>query len=538
MTRLAEGRSALDRGAWEAARLAFEAALDEEETPEALEGLGWALFWLDRAHEGLDLRERAFRLRRERGDLRGAARLACGLAVDSLDFHGMGWAAAWLERARRLLDGLEPGPEHGWVSLWEGHFALMNDRDVEKARARSREALELARAHRLAELETLAVALDGLVLVAEGQVEEGMRRLDGAATDALAGEMSDLDAVGATCCFLVHACERVRDYDRAARWAERVERFGREWGIVPALTVCRTQHAAMLLGRGEWAAAEDELQRTIDRLSASRPLLASEGFEQLGELRRRQGRWEEAEELFARVGARSMSLLGRGAIALDRGDAAAAVDLLERFLRRTPGDNWSGRAAALELLVRAHVALGRAGEARAGLERLRELAARVPTPTIRAAAALGEGALAEADGQVENARRLVEDAVDLLLAAPAPFEAARARVDLARLLAKAGRPGPAGQEARAALETFQRLGAAREALRAERLLEPVASSPLSPREVEVLRLVAQGLADKEIADRLHLSGHTVHRHISNIRRKLGLPSRAAAVAWAAQNRIL
>jgi ATP/maltotriose-dependent transcriptional regulator MalT len=294
----------------------------------------------------------------------------------------------------------------------------------------------------------------------------------------------------------------------------------------------------MLLGRGEWAAAEDELQRTIDRLSASRPLLASEGFEQLGELRRRQGRLEEAEELFARVGARSMSLLGRGAIALDRGDAAAAVDLLERFLRRTPGDNWSGRAAALELLVRAHVALGRAGEARAGLERLRELAARVPTPTIRAAAALGEGALAEADGQVENARRLVEDAVDLLLAAPAPFEAARARVDLARLLAKAGRPGPAGQEARAALETFQRLGAAREALRAERLLEPVASSPLSPREVEVLRLVAQGLADKEIADRLHLSGHTVHRHISNIRRKLGLPSRAAAVAWAAQNRIL
>jgi DNA-binding CsgD family transcriptional regulator len=50
--------------------------------------------------------------------------------------------------------------------------------------------------------------------------------------------------------------------------------------------------------------------------------------------------------------------------------------------------------------------------------------------------------------------------------------------------------------------------------------------------------VAEGLPDKEIAERLHLSGHTVHRYISNIRRKLSLPSRSAAVAWAAQQGLL
>jgi DNA-binding CsgD family transcriptional regulator len=66
----------------------------------------------------------------------------------------------------------------------------------------------------------------------------------------------------------------------------------------------------------------------------------------------------------------------------------------------------------------------------------------------------------------------------------------------------------------------------------------VETGGLTSREIEVLRLVAEGLADKEIADRLHLSGHTVHRHISNIRRKLGLPSRSAAVAWAAQHGLL
>ena len=55
---------------------------------------------------------------------------------------------------------------------------------------------------------------------------------------------------------------------------------------------------------------------------------------------------------------------------------------------------------------------------------------------------------------------------------------------------------------------------------------------LTPRELEVLRLVADGLSDADIADRLVLSPHTVHRHVANIRRKLGLHSRAAAAAYA------
>ena len=132
-----------------------------------------------------------------------------------------------------------------------------------------------------------------------------MRRLDEATSAALGGEMRQLDAVGTTCCLLVHACERARDYERASQWAERIERFTVEWGIAPALTVCRTQHAAMRIGRGEWAKAEEELVAAVERLTVSRPLLVVEGLEQLGELRRRQGRWEEAEELFARAEGRS-----------------------------------------------------------------------------------------------------------------------------------------------------------------------------------------------------------------------------------------
>jgi tetratricopeptide (TPR) repeat protein len=309
---LATGRAALDHGAWEAALAAFEAAVAQAETPEALEGLGGALYWLDPTEEALEHRERAFRLYRERGDARAAARIACGLPLDSLDLRGEAPAQGWLERARKLLDGLPPGAEHGWLALWEGHFALLFRGDLAAGRAGSRAALEIARRLSLFDLEMLAQALEGLVQVADGDVHDGMRRLDEATTAALGGEMTDLDAVGATCCFLVHACERVRDYDRAAQWGERVERFSERWGIAPALAVCRAQYAAMLVGRGEWPRAEEELEKAAARLSRSRPRLLGEAVEQLAELRRRQGRFEEAEALFARAEGRSLALAGRG----------------------------------------------------------------------------------------------------------------------------------------------------------------------------------------------------------------------------------
>ncbi|HJS56697.1 MAG TPA: LuxR C-terminal-related transcriptional regulator [Vicinamibacteria bacterium] len=529
---LDEAHVALDRHAWEEARAAFEASCAEKETPNALEGLGWALFWLDRGDESLVTRERAFRLYREAGDARAAARVACGLAVDSADLRGEAPASGWLERARRLLEEIDPGPEHGWLALSEGHFALLYRRDIAAARESSVRALELGRRFGLVDLEMLARALQGLVLVAEGRVEDGMRCLDEATTAALAGEMGALNAVGATCCLLVHACERVRDYERAAQWSERVQRFSREWAIEPSLVVCRTQHAAMLIGRGEWADAERELIEAIERLAASRPLLVVEGIEQLAELRRRQGRFDEAEELFARVEGRSLALLGRAAMAWDNGDAATTTDLLERFLRRTPPDNWNGRAIALELLARARLALGQLVEAERSRVELRALADRIGTASVRAIVLVADGVFRVSRGEHEEAR-----------------------LDLARCLAGLDRVAAARQEARAALECFQRLRAAREASRAERLLAELAEQPALPsssrppeerildaaltaREMEVLRLVAEGLGDKEIAERLFLSGHTVHRHISNIRLKLGLPSRAAAVAWAARNGFL
>jgi hypothetical protein len=245
---LGTGTAALARGDWENARAAFEAALGEEETAEALEGLGMAAWWLDDAATTFEARERAYRLYRERGERVAAARLARWLAWDYNAFRGEPAVAnGWLQRAHRLLDGIEAGAEHGWLALREGEVALLLGNDTGKARELAVSSAELGRSLGEIDLEMVGLALEGLALVSEGRVEEGMRRLDEASAAAMAGELRDLNAVGASCCYLIFACERVRDYDRAAQWCERVKEFCRRWRIRPLFAVCRTHYAAVLV---------------------------------------------------------------------------------------------------------------------------------------------------------------------------------------------------------------------------------------------------------------------------------------------------
>jgi DNA-binding NarL/FixJ family response regulator len=157
---------------------------------------------------------------------------------------------------------------------------------------------------------------------------------------------------------------------------------------------------------------------------------------------------------------------------------------------------------------------------------------------LRASALAVEAVVAEAEGDLDTARSRMEDAIDLFRQSGAPFETSAARVDLARVLAALGRRDAAAEHARAAHEALQAIRAEREAKRAIALvreLGPVVSretsTVLTPREIDVLRLVAQGLSNPDIAQRLILSQHTVHRHLANILIKLDLSSRAAASAW-------
>jgi LuxR family maltose regulon positive regulatory protein len=540
---LSTGREALSRGDWEGARTRFEHALARGESPEAIEALAMAAWWLDDAPVAIESRERAYRLYRETGDVAGAARMAIWLAWDYIAFRGEPAVAnGWLQRAHRLLDAAEPVAEHGWLAIREAEIAFLMDNDVAAARRLATRAREIGQALGDADLELSALALEGMALASEGKVAEGIRLLDEASAAAVAGEISELWAVGRACCYLITACERVRDFERASQWSERMLVFAKRWRIPHLFAVCRAHYAAVLVWRGTWTEAEAEFEAAMQEFAGSRPGMGFEAVVRLAELRRRQGRLDEASRLFREVEFHPFAQLGLAAVALDGGDAALGVELSERFLRQVGPENPLQRVAGLELLVRALVALPDCEQARGALSELQALVAQVGTDPLRASALAAEGAVAARDGDAETARRLYEDAVDLHHRSGAPFETARARIELARVLTALGRPDAAAEQAGAAHKVMCAMQAERDAEGAAGLLRELgaaeaagAAKALTPREVEVLRLVAQGLSNPAIADELVLSQHTVHRHLANILSKLDLPTRAAAAAWGARH---
>lgn len=545
---LADGWAALAEGDWEGARKRFEESLAERENPEALEGLGWVGHVLDDDRLTFDSREGAYRLYRERGEASSAARVAAWHAFDCLAFRGEPAVAnGWLQRAHSLLDDLEPGPDHGWLAFHEGHIAVSLKEDTATARRLAERAVELARTFGVPELEMLGLGLEGRALVSEGKLEQGMRRLDEATAAALAGEAKLLVCVAWACCYLIAACERVRDVDRAGQWCRRVGDFCEQHGIGLLLGFCRAHYGAVLTWQGRWEEAERELRAAADELAATRAPAAGDALVRLAELRRRQGRRDEAEELLARCEGHALTPLYRGVAALDAGRAEAASELADRFLRRFPDRGRMERWAGLELAVMAHSQLGSRDRADELLAELREIAPRVGTRPVRAALLGAEGTVAAARGEHDEARRSFEDALDVLAPSEAPLETARLRLELAATLHALGREPAARQEIEAALTTCRKLGAAGEVARAEAMLEryrvrrasaEVPAGPLrelSRRELEVLVLVAEGLTNQAIAARLVISEHTVHRHVSSILRKLDAPSRSAAAAQAAQH---
>ena len=298
---LEAGQAALRQGAWQKARAQFEAALADEETADALRGLGIAAAAQLDAATTLEAHERGYRLARDLGDDRRAARLALELAVDCMYFRGPAEAGGWLERAGHLLEHVPLGEEHGMLTYIRASAALSAMHDPATARALTSEGLAIAREIDYVPGEMLFLALDGLALVAAGEVEEGMRHLDEATTAAMAGEVQDARFVELICCHLIDACTRVRDFDRAGEWCRRVEEIATRLDDAVIFTMCRTYYGELLVWRGAWNEAELALAAASrDLTSSGRD--ASDSLVRLAEFRRRQRRLEEAEALLAESG--------------------------------------------------------------------------------------------------------------------------------------------------------------------------------------------------------------------------------------------
>jgi len=547
---VARGRKALDERAWTEARHAFTDALASGDRADAYAGLAEAASWLD-DDGAIEAYEQAYRLYREAGDDIDAARVAVFTAMAVHDFRGqLAVVRGWLGRARSITEhDPDAAGVHALAIGLDGYMTLLRDSRPGAALPSIREARRVT--HERGEIgpEMTMLALEGLAQVTLGAVSEGMRMLDEATAAVTAGEVAEQVLASTIYCFVINACERVRDVDRAGQWCDAMAAYCARTGDEAMGQQCRTLYAGVLLSRGAWDEAESSLQDATGRLRTTRPAMAADGLVRLADLRRLQGRFDEADGLYAelagdpfRTQGEPLATLGRGELALARGDAAGAVDDAERYLRMLEDDERARRSSGLELLARAHAADGAPSAARAAATTLRAIAEQLGTTAVLGSAAMADGAASVAAGELERARTALEDAVDRFDRAGAPYDAAVARALLAGALATSGRTERALEQDRIATQTLEALGAARPSWIPRPVPAPVDDpAGLSVREREILALIASGLSNDDIASRLVLSIRTVERHVSNIYAKLGADgrhARAVATAYAHEHALV
>jgi DNA-binding NarL/FixJ family response regulator len=444
--------------------------------------------------------------------------------------------SGWLGRAKTLLAATPDDGESGWVALNCGMF----ESDRSRRDARLHEAIDAGRRCHDTNLEFLALAYLGASLVHGDHADDGMALLDEALAAVVGDEVDDVCAIEEIFCQLFAACEYAHDVRRADTWIRVGEAIAERCRLPAVSAFCHTHYGAVLIAAGRWPEADAALTEAVRQWGLGGRSAARQGATvRLADLRVRQGRLEEAEQLLADLTADAETAYPLAAIDLARGETARAADTLERGLAQLPADS-PAAVPLLGLLVEVLLAAGRVPDATAAAERLGAIAARHHGVYVRASAALARGSVAVTDGRPDDARKCLHEALAGFAGAELPLELARTRLALAAAVAT-DRPEVALAEARAALAGFERLRAARHVDAAAALLRSLGVRPstamrvdgrLTAREAEVLELLAVGLSNPDIADRLFISRKTVEHHVANILAKLGLRGRAEAAAYA------
>lgn len=524
----AAASSALRAGRWLEARSAFEELVAAGDDPAAYDGLAQVAWWLDDADAALGARESAYRGYRARADQPAAARAAAALGYDSVLFgRGIAVGRGWLARADDLLRDTPSAVDSGWLELRRAELALNAEHDPRLGLTHAQAARRIGREAGVGDLELAGQSLEGLALVQLGQVGDGMALLDGTAAAATAGDLEDLMWTGKSLCWLISACQAAGDLSRAASWCDRVADLSVRQDLAPLFTACRTQYASVLLAQGDCVQAESVLTDLMVRTSGSRRISGRDVVAQLGELRRRQGRYEEAEALLTRAEFEIDATIARVRLRLDRGEPQQAWELVTGLLASVSGHQQLDRARVLSVGVPAAVAMGQHRLATEYAQELGAIAEVIGTAALDAAAAAAAAQIAD-----EAARRgWWTDAVRHASRAGLRFDEADYRLELATALAAGGSVEAAQQQARRAADLLTALPTS-PGYRRARGLAGTAPSPLTARQLDVLRLLAQGLSNDEIARALVVSPHTVHRHVANIFTALDVGSRTAATAYA------
>lgn len=534
---LAAAREAWTRHDWQAcfdaasAAKAVGAAGDEPVVEaERLDLLADAAWWLGRLEACIEAREQAYRLFDELGDERRAGQCAVWLYEHYCFRASPSIASAWLGRARRALGSGDDCQEMGALLLREAE-AAHGGGDLDTAARLAARGIELGRALRCEDLEAEALQTLGRVRIDEGRAQEGLALLDEAMLFAVEGRLSPY-STGKVYCSLISACEALSDHRRAAEWTEATARWAERHPLAVFPGLCRVHHATALQWRGAWAEAEREAVRACEELSGINLPNAAAAWAEIGDIRRRLGNLAGAAEAFAT--ADRLCPQPRAGVALLRlaeGDLEGASTTISEALE---GAGWNRLARAKILPALAQIAIG-AGDlttAAGAVDELDAIAADFDSAGLRAAALSARGRVLLANKSADAGATL-RGAVALWTELGVPYEIATARMLLGEAHRTAGDEAAAAASFAAARELFDELGVRMEASVVR--TAPTASelpAGLTEREAEVLRLVAAGHTNKEIAAALFLSDKTVARHLSNIFTKIDVSTRSAATAFA------
>jgi ATP/maltotriose-dependent transcriptional regulator MalT len=474
------------------------------------------------------------------GDHDSAARCAAWLGFSLLLRGEIAHASGWFARAARLVDEHDAKGSVRALLVLQEFLVALDSGDVDGA-SRLADAT-FAEAQRCDDDGLIALALlsRGEAALARRETARGVQLLDEAMVVVVSRDVPPIPT-GIVYCAVVDACMRISDLRRAAEWTEALDRWcAAQPDLVPFRGQCLVHRAQILQARGDWPAAADAAERACRRLSEpAHPALGLALYEQ-GELHRLRGKLREAELAYRAASEQGREPApGMALLRLAQGRVDAALSAGHRMVEESRGQLDSPKVllAYTEILL----AAGDVDAAGAVADELAAIATTAETPLPHAMSGYARGSVLLAAGEPATAlvelRRSYVAWRDLDVA----YDAARARVQIGLACRALGDEDAAELELESARTTFERLDAATDLTRVAQLLASRGTrgaSELTDRECEVLRLVATGMTNREVASTLHLSPHTVGRHLQNVFTKLGVTSRAAATAHAYERGIL
>jgi DNA-binding CsgD family transcriptional regulator len=542
-TALERGRASYAKRAWlDAYEWLSRADEDDLLEPDDLELLARSAYMLGCDDDYVRGLERAHHGHLDADEVPKAARCTWWIGLNLLMRGETARANGWFGRGDRLLEReARDCVERGYLLL-----AVMLDAfasgDAETAAALGAEAAAIGERFGDRDLATIGRMDQGHALLLQGKTEEGFRLVDETMVAATTGELSPIVA-GIVYCNTIAVCQDAYDVRRAREWTDAFTRWCEAQPDMVAHTgVCLVHRAEVMQLQGAWQAALDEVQRAGERLRQGvlNQRRAGSALYRQGEIQRLQGEFAAAEEAYraaSRLGFEPQP--GLALLRLAEGDGAAAAAAIGRVADET--EEPLERAGLLPACVEIMVSVGRLEEARRASNELGAISETHRSELLRALAAQAGGAVALAEGDARAALGSLRRALSTWQDIEAPYEAARTRVLLGLACRRLGDDDAATLEWEAARTVFEELGAGPDRGRVDSL---VTSAPaksahgLSRRELEVLRHVAGGKTNKEIATELVLSERTVERHVSNIFAKLGVSTRAAATAFAYEHRLV